>query len=365
MSVAYHAVLAGAEVVLIDRRDPGRATDAGAGILAPESNWHDAEEWFPLGMAACDYYPELVRLLAADDAGDPGYAPCEQLIVAIGEDEVALLNEAKRVVFARQERRGAPEADALRTALSGETRRRFPPLAETRGAIYCRNAGRVDGRLMAAAMERGAVGRGLTVRTASVEQLLHEGNRVVGVETEGESIRGGAVVIAGGAWSPRFGTQLGVKIPIEPQRGQIVHLDLRGEDTAGWPIINAFRGHYLVPWEDGRVVAGATREDGSGFEPVTTAEGVREVLSEALQLAPGLRDAAIREIRVGLRPVTPDKMPVLGRVPGREGVYLATGHGATGLQLGPYSGKRVAEMALGKDATEVDLAPYRLARFLA
>jgi D-amino-acid dehydrogenase len=89
---------------------------------------------------------------------------------------------------------------------------------------------------------------------------------------------------------------------------------------------------------------------------------MQEVLAEAVRVAPGLAKAAFREIRVGLRPFTQDGMPVLGRVPGVENVLLATGHGPTGLQLGPYSGKLMAEMALGKLPSE-DISAFDVARF--
>jgi D-amino-acid dehydrogenase len=120
----------------------------------------------------------------------------------------------------------------------------------------------------------------------------------------------------------------------------------------------------MVPWPDHRVVAGATRETGSGFRPHTTAAGVREVLSEALRVAPGLAAADIRDIRVGLRPYSADTMPVLGPVPGVRGIVLATGHGPTGLTLGPYSGKVVADVVLGAQPT-VDISAFYVTRFAA
>ena len=113
---------------------------------------------------------------------------------------------------------------------------------------------------------------------------------------------------------------------------------------------------------DSRVVAGATRETGSGFAPHTTTAGVRVLLEEALRVAPGLADAEIREIRVGLRPLSADGLPVLGGVSGVAGVFLATGHGPSGLTLGLYSAKLVAEQMLGL-APATDLTPFSLARF--
>ena len=129
-----------------------------------------------------------------------------------------------------------------------------------------------------------------------------------------------------------------------------------------WPMVSAFHHHYLVAWPDSRVAAGATRETGSGFAPHTTSAGVREVLDEALRVAPGLAGAEIREIRVGLRPLTSDTLPVLGPVPGVSGVFLVTGHGPTGLTLGPYSAKLVAGQMLGKPPAS-DLSPFSIARF--
>lgn len=89
---------------------------------------------------------------------------------------------------------------------------------------------------------------------------------------------------------------------------------------------------------------------------------MREVLDEALRVAPGLAGAAIAEVRVGLRPSTPDHLPILGPVPGVQGLYLATGHGANGLQLGPLSGRLVAEQALGRPADPA-LAAFAVTRF--
>ena len=120
----------------------------------------------------------------------------------------------------------------------------------------------------------------------------------------------------------------------------------------------------MVAWPDSRVVAGATRETGSGFTPHTTTAGVREVLGEALRVAPGLANAEVREIRVGLRPFTADTLPVLGPVPGIRGAFLVTGHGPSGLTLGPYCAKLVTAQMLGK-TPEADLGPFSVARFPA
>lgn len=361
-SAAYHALRTGAKTLLIDRQDAGRATDAGAGILAPEMNRRDPDAWFDFAVEAVGYYPDLVAALADENAGETSYARCGMLLVAATPDEQPLFEEAQRAILARQKARQSPSPDDLHPVTPQEARQLFPALGDVLGALYYRHAARVDGRLLARALRRAAQKRGVHLLAGSVDRLAVDAARVTGVMVGSDTISAATTIIAGGAWSSAFGDQLGVRIPVEPQRGQIAHLQLAGVQTDGWPIVGAFRGHYLVPWPGGRVAAGATRETGSGFQAATSAAGIHEVLGEALRVAPGLAPADLLEMRVGLRPLTADGLPVLGRAPGWEGVLIATGHGPTGLQLGPYSGKIMAEMAQGQTPA-VDLRPFAIERF--
>jgi D-amino-acid dehydrogenase len=363
-AAAYRLRQLGVNTLLIDSHDAGRATDAGAGILAPETGGTTiAPDWHTFAMTACAYYPALLDDLKRDGGGDTGYQVCGELIVAIDEDELDDYEQKKRVSFERQRASNHPALDDLREVSPEEACALFSPLKPPLKALYFRGGARVDGRLLAGAMLKAAQNRGLDVLAERVEQLVIENCHVTGVRVNGAVIRAEKVIIAGGAWSAAFGEQLGCTIPVEPQRGQIIHLRLAGADTANWPVVDAFHGHYLVCWPDGRVVAGATREVGSGFVPKTTAAGVHEVLGEALRVAPGLSDAEIGEIRIGLRPRTVDNLPVLGTVPTVDGIFLATGHGATGLQLGPYSGKLAAEWVLGDNSVDLNYRAFRLNRW--
>lgn len=363
---AFRLAQSDTKTLLIDSRDAGRATDAGAGIIAAETSGTTiAPEWFDFAMTACNFYPTLVEQLQREGAGDIGYQVCGELTVAMDQDELDAYEAKKRVVFDRQRALNHPGPDDLREVSPEEACAMFPALRPPLKALYFRGAARVDGRLLSKAMLTVAQNRGLRIIQERVEKLVIEGGCVTGVAINGDVIRAPKVIIAGGAWSAHFGDQLGCAIPVEPQRGQIIHLRLPDTDTGSWPIVDAFHGHYLVCWPDGRVVAGATREVGSGFVPKTSAAGVHEVLGEALRVAPGLADAEIADIRVGLRPRTVDNMPVLGGVPGVEGVFLATGHGATGLQLGPYSGSLAAEWALGDNRIAAAYPAFRVNRWTA
>src|SRR5262249_48155539 len=148
-----------------------------------------------------------------------------------------------------------------------DARRLFPPLARPLRALHDRTAARVDGRLLNQALLRAAGRRGLSTASESAERLVVEGGRGAGGVPRAPTPQAGHVILAGGAWSPALAAHLGVTLAVAPQRGQILHLEVADPGTAEWPVVHAFRDHYLLAWSGGRVVAGATRETGSGFAP--------------------------------------------------------------------------------------------------
>ncbi|GAB5492717.1 MAG: FAD-binding oxidoreductase [Phototrophicaceae bacterium] len=362
-SLAYHLAKEGLKTRLIDRHDTARATDAGAGILSPETSSIDSEDWYHFGVASVNYYQPLVANLDKEQDADTGYAMCGLLRLAVADDEVPLFDTAREIVFRRQQENQSPSLDDLHDIAPHDAQAYFPALGEVQKAFYHRKAARVDGRFLCEALIKAAVSYGLDVQNASVDSLLIENQQIKGVVVDGEEILAGHVAIAGGAWSRNFGEQLKVQIPVEPQRGQIIHLQLDEQDTSDWSILHPFRGHYMVSREAGRVIVGATRETGSGFDTRTSASGIRDVLDEALRVAPSLSSARLLEVRVGLRPNTLDSLPILGTVPNFDNIYLATGHGASGLQLAPYSGKLIADMMAG-NPSEYDISPFHITRFL-
>lgn len=360
-SAAYHLARSGAQVTLIDQGQPGQATAAGAGIIAPGTSFRPPAAFFPLAFRAVAYYEELLANLSEDGEHDTGYETAGLLHVATTEEEAARLPILLQL-FEERRAAGVKNLGEVRLLNDQEARALFPALGIVHGAIYVPGAARLDGRLIRDALRGAAQFRGARIVVADQQAtLVREGQRITQVRASGQTFTADSVVLATGAWSGQFAETLGVTLPIYPQRGQILHL--QGPAEAGhWPIVVGFHSHYLLSFPDGRVVAGATREDHAGFDVRVTASGAREVLSEALRVAPGLADFSMHEIRVGLRPASPDGLPILGSVPQIENVFLATGHGASGLQLGPYSGTLVADQALGKKP-ELDLMPFSIERF--
>ena len=296
-ATAYHLATAGVDVELFDRGDEGRATDAGAGILSPATSSNaDSEPWFRFAVDAVDYYDPLNEALLDAGVEETGYAVPGLLRVAVDEHEARVFDEALAVIRDRQERLGAPErVDELDPWTARE---RCPAVGEVKRALWNPNGGRVDGRTFTAALQEAAEGAGLTVREADVTAIRTESDRVRGVVADGERHEADAVVVAGGAWSPEFAADLGYEVPVEPMRGQILHLET-DHPTEEWPIVTGTRSLYTVPWDDGRIAVGATYEEGSGYAPHTTVAGVHEVLSDTLDVLPGLKPPAHRRNIVG------------------------------------------------------------------
>jgi D-amino-acid dehydrogenase len=349
-AAAYRLARARESVTLVDRGDQGQATAAGAGIISPATSVRERPVYFTLADRAVAHYPELLAALREDGETDTGYDVVGALFVATNADERARLPEISELVHSR---RGWSHVGEVSDLSAAEAQALFPPLS-CLGAVHTTGAARMDGRLLRDAMRRAAIRRGAQVLA---ELLVSEG-RVTGVQLgSGQEIAADAVLVAGGAWSPTMARALGCDLAVEPQRGQIVHLQMPGTSTSHWPIVVGFHESYMLAFPTNRVVAGATREIGSGFDYRLTAGGMHFVLGEALRVAPGLAAATVQEWRVGFRPRSRDNLPFLGRLPGVANAYVATGHGASGLQLGPYSGAAVADMMLGK-SPDIDLGPY-------
>ncbi len=349
-SVAYHAARSGLTVTLIDRGDDGHATAAGAGIIAAGAGHGNGDAHDALLAEAGAYYPTLLERLAEDGEDETGYDRVGGMLVATNETEAGYLAAAPTQ---------GPGGGSL---LDGDQARAlFPALGQVPAALYFEGTARVDGRLMRAALQRAAQRHGATILHGEA-RLSRDGGSVQVIHDE-RPVPATFVVIAAGAWSAALGVELGVHLPVYPQRGQIAHLSMAETDTSRWPVIMTFGDHYLLTFPPDRVVAGATRENDAGFDYRLTAGGVHQVLSQALRVAPGLSRGTLREVRIGFRPVTADGLPILGALPGFRNAYVATGHGPTGLTLGPHAGALIFDLIRG-EPVGLDLAPYAPERFL-
>lgn len=350
-SAAYYLAKNGADVIIVDKLHEGQATAAGAGIVCPWITSVENKDWYTLANAGACFYSLLVSQLKEDGETELGYGIVGALAVSNNEEELHTIEQK-----AKKRQAETPEVVEVLRLSPEEARQLFPPLREDLAAVYVTGAARVDGRLLRDALKNGAAKHGARYYSGEASLEVING-KVTGVHVNGELISADSVVIAAGAWAAELLAPFGITIPVEPQKGQIVHLKLPGQDTSKWPVILPQSSHYLVCFDDSRVVVGATRETGSGFDYRVTAAGTKEVLEEALFVAPGLSDGTYLETRIGFRPMGPDILPLLGPVPSIDGLIMVTGLGASGLTMGPYVGTLAAKLAL-QEKLDLDITPY-------
>lgn len=340
-STAWDLAQRGVQVEIVDHGHPGKATMAGAGIVCPWATRIEEPEWYEVYAAGARFYDGLIAGLAAAGASDLGYGKVGALVVA---QDRAEFDRAGERIAARV--KSAPEAGDVRRISAREAQSLFPVLREGLDAWHLPGAARVDARLLSAAMVRAAVARGARYRNDYVT-LRRDKGRVRAYDGTGTEIAADEIVVTAGAWASQILTPVAVPHPVKPQKGQIIHLRLPGVATAKWPVLLPMTSHYMLAFDDSRVVVGATREDDSGFDYRVTATGQFEVLGAGLAIAPGLAGAEVIETRIGFRPAGPTIRPILGPVPGIEGLWIGNGLGAGGISIGPFAGHCLATLLTG------------------
>ena len=350
-SAAYQLARSGVDVTIVDHVHPGKATLAGAGIVCPWATRIEDPAWYDMYAAGGRFYTDLIADLTAAGEGELGYRKVGALVTSTDPAEFKAAGEriARRV-------KAAPEAGDVQLLTPAQAQAKFPVLRDDVEAYFIPGGARVDARLLSAAMIRAAVALGATYINDYVT-LDIEAGRVRCRDGRGQYMAADEVVVAAGAWASQILEPLGISHPVKPQKGQIIHLRLAGVATALWPVLLPMTSHYLLTFDDSRVVVGATREDESGFDYRVTAAGQAEVLAAGMAIAPGLVNAEIIETRIGFRPAGPTVKPIFGRVPGVEGLSVANGLGAGGISIGPYAGKLLADIVRGV-TPELDVSAY-------
>ncbi|HEV2131813.1 MAG TPA: FAD-dependent oxidoreductase, partial [Longimicrobiaceae bacterium] len=274
------------------------------------------------------------------------------LFLAFSDADEAELEERWRWQHAAGlpiERLGSAEVLRLEPAISPAVRGglRFPEDHQV-------ESGRFALALWSAAARAGAAFRS----GAAVRALLHDGRRARGVVlADRASIAAGAVVVAAGSWAGML-EQLPRPLPVFPVHGQL--LALEALPPLFRHVIDSPRC-YLVPRAEGRIIAGTTVER-IGFSKAVTPAGMMGIMHGALEIAPALAETPLTDTWSGLRPGTPDGLPILGRDPTVENLFYATGHFRNGILLAPITAEALAELVLSGRST-IDLAPFGVERF--
>ena len=329
----------GLRVEVVEPGTPGmEATWAAGGMLSPLGEAPGAGPFLRLGRASLARYPAWVAGIVEASGAAVEYRRHGKLEVAVDEPAEEALRAAlgwRRAEGARVEWLGAEEARRLEPALA----------PSVRGALLLEEDHAVDNRALARALWAAAAGAGVTFRLgARVHAVERSGERATGVRlADGERLAAGAVVVAAGCWSGAVGGLPG-PLPVFPVRGQMVAAGAVPPPIER--VVVAPGLAYLVPRAEGRVVVGSTMER-TGFHAVPTLAGVGGLMAAAARLVPALAEAALLEAWAGLRPGTPDDLPILGEDPRLPGLFYATGHFRNGILLAPITAALIAAQVTG------------------
>ncbi|WP_374191388.1 FAD-dependent oxidoreductase [Planomonospora sp. ID82291] len=375
LSVAWRAARRGLRVAVSDPAPASGASHVAAGMLAPVSEVTYTEEpLLRLGLASLARWPAFAAELAADSGLGPDaldYRTDGTLEVAFDSDDLAALDELAAFMGVL----GLP----VERLTGRECRRLEPMLAPAvRGGLLARGDAWVDPRRVTAALLAALERRGVPVLRAWTTAVERSGGAVTGVRLapgtgpgaeaaedggtagDGRVLRGDRVVLATGAWSGTAleGLPAEALPPVRPVKGQVVRLRSR-EPVLSRCVRGAVHGTrvYLVPRGDGEVVLGATQED-LGFDTRVTAGGLWGLLRDARELVPGVTELEVADVTAGLRPGTPDNLPLVGPS-ALPGLLTATGHHRGGILLAPLTADLLVEESGDPEGLAALCSPLR------
>ncbi|MBC2183286.1 FAD-binding oxidoreductase [Listeria sp. FSL L7-0233] len=353
-SAAYLLSKEQVEVTLIDSSEPGQATRAAAGIICPWLSKRRNKYWYELAKNSAAFYKEIAQMLECETGRDSGYKQVGVLALRQTEEKVTELFN-----LAKERRLDAEVMGEIERLSEAETKQKFPLVKPGFGSVYVSGAARVNGGLFCETLLSAAKENGVKIKSGRA-RFSADGEIFVGEEKESYD----KLIIASGAWLADLLQDAGFHTDVLAQKGQLLELDFSEFETDEWPVILPPSAKSIVPFDNGKVIVGATHEKAAGFNIEPTAEGKAEILTEVTQFMEGDLAHKVAHIAVGTRPYTPDFAPLIGQLPGFESVFLANGLGASGLTTGPYVGKLLADLALG-NAVELALENYEPSKYIS
>jgi glycine oxidase len=336
LSIALHK--RGLRVLIVERGEPGReASHAASGMLS-DCTLETPAALQPLATASARMYPEFVHELQ-DDSGTKVDLRDEGTLFFLPPEHAR-----QQPAFVAEHRIPAPLSELE------------PALADMNApALYLKERS-VDPRALVAAALKAAKHRGVDISSGTaVTDVLISDARVIGVRTDRTRYSSSIVVNCAGAWAGSFSTH---GFPTRPVKGQMLTVACAAHNVLRH-VIRAPEV-YLVPRSDGRILIGSTLEE-AGYDKRTDADTIHRLHQAAIRMVPSLGQAQILEAWAGLRPGTPDDLPILGAT-STPGYFVATGHFRDGILLTPVTAHTMAQVITGAQP-DYDIAPFSPMRF--
>ena len=363
-SVAYYLAREGVNVTLLEREAIGSGASAHAtGSLSLLGAEFSPGASFQIARASYAEFPKIVPELESATGMDLLYQRRPSLRLALDDEEADLI---KDLMVWQQPRVQMRWIDA------GEVQSIEPRLSPSIiGAVYEDESAQLDSYRFNLALARGAELKGANIIHRDVTGLVTSGTTISGVQTASGEIHCGTVVVAAGTWSRAFTPWLGFPVPVRPMKGERLLLNYPGEPLR--VLISSPKRGHMISRMDGLTSVGSTGGRdydqkelfwGEEFDRQPTEAARLELLQRAIDVFPDLERAELVQQLAGSRPLSPDSKPIIGPVPGREGVLLATGHTTKGIHLGPITGRIIADYVC-RGSTDVvsDMSEFLPDRF--
>jgi glycine oxidase len=333
-SIAFELAKAGMQVCVLERGGIGEESSAAAaGMLSGQHGVTNLGARYQLHVEARELHAQLADELRELTGIDVGFCRWGLLELLFTPGEVRAADRCYTVqtqAGLRVERLSREETLALEPSLA----------PDLQGSIRYMDEAHVHNGRLTIALAEAARRTGAELRSgAPVLTLIQEQEHVVGVQTPTETVYAEAIIVANGAWSSDLIRPLGMTLPVKPMRGQM--LAVRTVPRIVSQIIYG-RHMYLVPRPEGETLIGATVED-VGFRKEVTLEGLEELIQAGRHIAPRMMEQPVMRTWAGLRPGSPDGLPLVGPVEGLGGLLLAVGHHRNGILLGPMTGLLVKQ----------------------
>jgi glycine oxidase len=352
-AAAYFLAKSGVKVTVLEQEAVASfASGFAAGLLNPLHGAGIPGPLQPLALEAFRMHARLAEELKAEVGTEFRAQVVPYMYVALADEEVAGLDRSPGL-------RGTVPGFPSRW-LEGHEALSLEPRVSSRvvRAVLVEGLRQVDSYQYTLALLTAAERHGATLKHGMVTGIDRANGRIGGVVLKGAKIACEKIVLAMGPWSRVAERWLGVRMPVEPLRGQILRLRFPGPPLRHYV---SHEGSYLTSKPDGLVWAGTTEEK-VGFRSRPTQKARDAILRSALRIVPSLLEAALVLQTACLRPVTPDMLPIIGPVPGCDGVYVATGGGRKGILLSPAMGRAIADL-ITEGHTGLSISPFAVERF--
>ncbi|HEY2120740.1 MAG TPA: glycine oxidase ThiO [Candidatus Acidoferrum sp.] len=351
-SIALELAGAGLHVALFDANQPGKeASWASAGMISPAPENLGSIPFVPISLASVALYPEFIRNVEELSGIDVGYrqdGAIDALLDGNVEEELSTVIALQHGVGLRAEALSAQQAREMEPALS----------EAIEAAIFRPDEASLDNRAFTEAVLKAAQRNGVKIFAGNgAKAIWKENGRCKGLILQNGQVEAKSTIIAAGCFSAQI-EGVAAYAQVFPAKGQMIALRCESVEIRR---VLWLEHTYLVPRNDGRIIAGSTIER-TGFDRSVTAGGIKKILSEVLQLAPGLEKAQIEETWAGLRPDSPDHLPILGPTD-LDGLLIATGHFRSGILLAPITARLMREWICSQTVS-VDWERFSPLRFL-